>query len=486
MRWTRRNVLRTGVVLTGGAATGLWLPSCDCGSAPASSVREPAPPAVPSPIATGSGGATQRVIVIGAGMAGLAAAREIAASGASVLVLEQRDRVGGRVWTDRSLGFPMERGAHWIEGTDGNPIVALAREAGARTVVDPESVRAFDYDGRELLGEELEAADCAESHVIEEIAESAEEHEDDDDDLSIGDALREEADEDESPFEHRVHELGIASLETDTGGSTDRLSLLGYDDPEAGYEGHSHFLPDGYDALPRFLAQTLDVRLGVTVRAVRTIGARVVVVTDAGEETADAVVVAVPLGALRADAIQFDPPLPDEKRDAIAGLEMGTLDKVILRFPEAFWGGTANTFLYASQTRGELPLWVDWNAISGVPALVMFSGGDYALAMEARDDRAIVSDAMRILRSCFGADAPDPTATLLQRWQRDPITHGSYSFVPVGSSVEARVALAAPIGERIFFAGEATNSVNPATVHGAYESGLRVASEIIEALGLEA
>jgi phytoene dehydrogenase-like protein len=77
------------------------------------------------------------VIVIGAGMAGLAAARELVARGASVLVLEARDRVGGRVWTDRSLGFPMERGAHWIEGTDGNPLLALAQAAGARTVADP-------------------------------------------------------------------------------------------------------------------------------------------------------------------------------------------------------------------------------------------------------------------------------------------------------------------------------------------------------------
>jgi polyamine oxidase len=501
VRWSRRRVLAGGAV----AASGLWLPGCTCESTPRVD-----PPAVPAPPAS-----APRVIVIGAGMAGLAAARELVARGASVLVLEARDRVGGRVWTDRSLGFPMERGAHWIEGTDGNPLVALAQAAGARTVVDPEEVRAFDHDGRELTGDELEAADGAEESVIEEIAELAE-AQDDDEDVSIGAALRasgprasggdddEEEDEDEEEEEEedaaedegegetppdaglarRLRELGIASLETDTASSLDRMSLLSYDDPEAGYDGASHFLPDGYDALPRYLARGIEVRTNVRVTTVRTGPGGVTVETGAGEERASAVVVTVPLGALRREAIRFDPPLPREKRDAIEGLDMGTLDKIVLRFDQPFWSGHGNTFLYASETRGELPLGIDWHQASGHPALVLFGAGDWALAMEDRDDAAIVADAMRVLRACFGASAPDPVASLIQRWHRDALTLGSYSFVPVGSSQDARDALAAPVGETLFFAGEATNRRNPATVHGAYESGLRVAEEVADALGL--
>jgi len=427
------------------------------------------------------------VIVVGAGMAGLAAARALASRGATVVVLEQRDRVGGRVWTDRSLGFPVERGANWIEGSEDNPLVPLAAEAGARWVADVEEVRAFDHDGRELEAEELASADGAEAALIEEIAELAEDHEDDED-LSIGAALRanddDEDEDDTSPFQRRLRDLGIASLETDTAGSLDQLSLLEYDDPDAGYDGESFFLPDGYDALPRFLARDLEVRLGVTVAMISTQTRRVRVTTSVGDEEADAVVVTIPLGALREGAIRFDPPLPEEKRDAIAGLAMGTLDKVILRFPSAFWSGGGNTFLYASERRGELPLWIDWHRAAGQPALIAFAGGDYALALEQREDAAVIEDAMRILRACFGASTPLPTGSLIQRWHEDPITHGSYSYVPVGSSPDVRTALAAPIGERVFFAGEATNRRNPATVHGAYESGLRVADEVAEALAL--
>jgi len=476
MRWTRRRVLAGGVV----AASGLWVPACTCDEvAPA-----PASGRAPAPASSGA----SRVIVIGAGMAGLAAARELTVAGASVLVLEARERVGGRVWTDRSLGFPMERGAHWIEGTDGNPLVPLAQAAGARTVVDAEEVRAFDHDGRELLEGELEAADGAEARLIEQIAELAEEREDGTD-VSIGAALG-EAEEDaedvvqDAALSGRLRDLGIASLETDTAGSLDRLSLLAYDDPEGGFEGDSYFLPDGYDAIPRYLARGLDVRTGVQVTAIRTGSSGVTVATSAGEEHADAVIVTVPLGALRSGAIAFEPPLPPEKLEAIEGLEMGTLDKVILRFASPFWSGEGNTFLYASRTRGELPLAIDWHQASGHPALVLFGAGEWALAMEAREDAAIVSDAMRVLRSCFGPEAPEPTATLIQRWHRDPLTHGSYSFVPVGSSQDARDALAAPVGEQLFFAGEATNRRNPATVHGAYESGLRVAREVAQALAL--
>ena len=427
------------------------------------------------------------MIVVGAGMAGLAAARALASRGATVVVLEQRDRVGGRVWTDRSLGFPVERGANWIEGSEDNPLVPLAAEAGARWVADVEEVRAFDHDGRELEAEELASADGAEAALIEEIAELAEDHEDDED-LSIGAALRanddDEDEDDTSPFQRRLRDLGIASLETDTAGSLDQLSLLEYDDPDAGYDGESFFLPDGYDALPRFLARDLEVRLGVTVAMISTQTRRVRVTTSVGDEEADAVVVTIPLGALREGAIRFDPPLPEEKRDAIAGLAMGTLDKVILRFPSAFWSGGGNTFLYASERRGELPLWIDWHRAAGQPALIAFAGGDYALALEQREDAAVIEDAMRILRACFGASTPLPTGSLIQRWHEDPITHGSYSYVPVGSSPDVRTALAAPIGERVFFAGEATNRRNPATVHGAYESGLRVADEVAEALAL--
>ena len=226
------------------------------------------------------------------------------------------------------------------------------------------------------------------------------------------------------------------------------------------------------------------MRLNQGVRAVRVTGDEVLVMTDSGTERADAVVVTVPLGVLREGAIRFEPPLPSEKIEAISGLEMGTLNKVIFKFPTPFWSGDGQTFQYLSETRGEFPLIIDWHAASGNPALILFTGGAYALAMEEREDARVTADAMRVVRTCFGTGAPDPTGVLIQRWSQDPHTRGSYSFVPVGSSPDARDALAQPVNDRLFFAGEATNRRNPATVHGAYESGLRVANQVAVALDL--
>jgi monoamine oxidase len=395
---SRRGFLR-GALATSGL---LWLPGCECSG----EEREHA--------SGGEHGA--RVIVVGAGMAGLSAARELVAHGVRVVVLEARDRLGGRVWTDRSLGYPMERGASWIEGADGNPMTELAREAGARTVVDSQQARFFDYDGRRLDAEEaaeVEAQSASLRETLDEVAESSEE------DVSIDAAITQAfAGELETDFDTRALDWGRSEIEAELAGPLRRCSTVHADDWHGnGFDGAQLLFPDGYDVVVRHVARGLDVRLGEAVRRIRTDGALVRVETSAGVHEGDAVVVSVPLGVLKRRGIELVPALPEDKAGAIERLDMGTLNKIILGFERAFWADPNGSTLayYLSSERGELPMALDWHAIAGRPALMFFASGDWAVRSETWSDEAMVARAMNVVRRCFGASAPAPTAHIVQR-----------------------------------------------------------------------
>ena len=156
---------------------------------------------------------------------------------------------------------------------------------------------------------------------------------------------------------------------------------------------------------------------------------------------------------------------------------MGVLDKAVLRFSRAFWPEAAN-FAYLSSTPGEWPAFVNLHAALGVPYLMGFAAGSWAREMEGRPEGEVRARVVEILRAMFGSRTPEPEAFLRTRWAHDPFTLGSYSFVPVGSGPDDRRALAEPVEERLFFAGEATSPDYPATVHGAFLSGVREAQRI--------
>lgn len=437
-----------------------------------------------------------RVIVIGAGMAGLAAARELAARGNDVVVLESRHRVGGRVATDRSLGVPVDLGATWIEGARDNPIARLARAVGARTVVDEDDDPfAYDHDGRRLSGRERREIAEEFAALREDVRVPAR------GDVSIGEALRTAlAGESLSDFERRALDWAVATLETDTAEDVARLSLLAYGADEA-FGGDDLFLPNGYDELARGLAARSDVRFGRVVRRVVASPTRVRVETEplardpqcttschaprasdpapqAEAFEADLALVTLPLGVLKAGAVVFEPPLPEAKRTAIGRLGVGTLNCVFLLFPRVFWPAEARSLGYLSRTKGEFPEIVCWNHVSGAAGLKAYTGGDYARSLDARPTAEVTGRFLAILRQIFGAAVPDPVGAVRSRWSLDHFARGSYSHVPVGAAMRDYDALAAPAGARLFFAGEATSRAYPGTVHGAYLSGMRAAREI--------
>lgn len=422
-------------------------------------------------------GASQRghVVVVGAGMAGLSAARELQSRGYRVTVVEARQRIGGRTWTDHSLGAPIDLGASWIEGTRGNPVAALATQFGVRTVATGQDLGAWGPDGRRLSDATIEGYDKAFEELMGEVERLAASF---DRDISIGEGVRRALEgETLDAGERRALDWAMAALSTDSAADLDEMSLLHADDDD-GFGGGDVILPGGYVQIVDRLASGLDVRLGHQATRIDYQGPEVQVTTTRGAIRGDRVVVTLPLGVLKAGVVQFTPPLPAGTEHAIATLAMGVLNKTVLRFPRPFWPAV-DGFGFLSDTPGEYPEIFNHHKATGQPVLVAFAAGRFGRRLEGRSDPEIQDRLVAILRRMFGASSPQPVAMVQTRWAADPFARGSYAFVPLGGRAVARKALSEPVAGRLYFAGEATSTEYPGTVHGAVLSGLREAQRII-------
>jgi len=434
-------------------------------------------------------GPTRRVIVIGAGIAGLVVARLLQAADIEVVVLEARDRIGGRTHTLELAGAAVDVGAAWIHGRAGNPVAALCDGLGL-----PTREHAYDYaafwdavEGRALDDAEQAAALAHEDAIYDELGSLRRRLPDD---ASMQDAIDLYLDDLGLPAPAERHARLVLEqllLEVDYGGPATRTSLAIYDEDEFfGYD--DHLIAGGYRSLVAALAEDLDVRTGTPVERVEYDDSGARVRTTAGDVfEADRAIVTVPLGVLQAGALEFSPPLPADKLAAIARLELGSLEKVVLRFDAAFWPAEGDTaWLHAGDERGQFPLVVDLTRDAGAPTLVLLHGGTRAREqLDARDDAALVADALAVLERLLGAPIPAPVATHVTRWRSDPWSRGSYSFPALGQSMEDFDRLAAPVGERVLFAGEATSRPYFGTVHGAVHSAIREAARLgVDASGL--
>ncbi len=422
---------------------------------------------------------SERVVVIGAGIAGLAAADMLVRAGFQVTVLEARDRIGGRIHTSLAWpDLPMDLGASWIHGLEGNPATALARDAGASWVTSSYgSARLTIAPELAALGARDAGAGGAE-RLFEQALERAWEL---DGDISVQAALDAVAPPGsldpvrQAQLDHYVN----GTYEQEYAGSASALSAWHLDDGAA-FGGEDGFFPQGYGQLTAHLARGLDVRLGQVVRAVRWRRSTVrVELADGAVVEAEHVVVTVPLGVLKAGAIAFDPPLPAARQQAISRLGMGLLNKLCLRFDRVLWPADADWHEHLTATKGDWSQWFSLGKVDATPVLVAFTAADHAETVERMDDAAIVAAAMARAREMWGAGVPDPLAWQITRWRSDPFARGSYSFHAVGSSPADRRALGTPVDGRLFFAGEATSADYYATVHGALISGRRAAAQIM-------
>lgn len=417
------------------------------------------------------------VLVLGAGIAGLAAARTLTNKGLSVILLEARNRIGGRAWTDSSLGVPLDLGASWIHGVRGNPITKLAKQFGVKTVpTNDENSIEFAADGTELPHDEFVRMEELFEEIYEEVAEM---QDNTDEDMSLQAAI------DQVIASRRLSEADLRRLNyyihlvtaLEYGADAKDLSLWWWDQDEE-FGGEEVIFPGGYNQITDGLAKDLDIRLGEVVKTVRYSADGVEVETSQGSYVADKAVVTFPLGVLKQASVKFEPPLPESKQVAIQRLGMGVLNKVYLKFPEVFWDEDVETISYVGERLGEWCDWLSFVPFTGEPILMAFHGGDKGFALEDLSDDEIVAGAMRTLRVMFGDDILEPKGVLITRWGKDAFSCGAYSRIPPFASGDDYDALAEPVGDVLFFAGEATSREYPSTVHGAYLSGLRAAEGI--------
>lgn len=417
------------------------------------------------------------VLVLGAGIAGLAAARTLTDKGLSVIVLEARSRIGGRMWTDASLGVPLDLGASWIHGVNGNPITKLAKQFGVKTVqTNDENSIMYHIDGGEMTDAEWAEMEVLFEEIYEEVASM---QEDTDEDMTLQEAfdvVLTEYDLSEEQL-RRLNYYAYQVTALEYGADMKDLSLWWWNQDEE-FGGEEVIFPDGYNQITDGLAQGLDIRLGAVVKTVRYGSDGVEVETSAGSFVADKAVVTLPLGVLKQASVKFEPPLPASKQAAIQRLGMGVLNKVYLKFPQVFWDEGVETINYIGEELGEWCDWLSFVPFTGEAVLMAFHGGDKGFALEDLSDEEIRAGAMKTLRVMFGDDIPEPEGMLVTRWGKDPFAFGAYSHIPPFASGEDYDALFEPVDDVLYFAGEATSREYPSTVHGAYLSGVAAVGEM--------
>lgn len=415
------------------------------------------------------------VIVVGAGLAGIAAARELSAQGAKVTILEAKPHIGGRLLTDWTLGVPFEVGAGWIHGpSQDNPAKQLADAVGGKYVVtDDDNLTVFSAEGEEYDVDELiEIAETWE-WMLEKVDSELELN----DPRSLSRAIQ----------ELMPGELGYienqwslsAFTEFSKGAPIENLSATLHDDDDV-YDGADVVVVTGYDELLKPLAEGLDIRLSMPVEYIGYDDTGVEV--TAGGETfeADFCVCSAPLGVLKAGKINFDPALPSSHQKKIDRLGFGSVTKIAFEFPEAFWDVETQYFGIMTEEKGRWNYWVSYRTFSDANVLLGLSVGAYAPKADQMSDDAMKADALEVLRGVWGDAVPEPTRMLATHWATDPETLGAYAYPTPGGRKSDFDGLADPVEDVLFFCGEHTIFDFAGTTHGAYMTGLRAAELVMD------
>ncbi|KAJ4834640.1 hypothetical protein Tsubulata_020208 [Turnera subulata] len=440
-----------------------------------------------------------RVIVVGAGLAGLGAARQLMRLGFKVTVLEGRKRAGGRVYTKKMEGggggnkasASADLGGSVLTGTLGNPLGILARQLGLGNSLHKvrDKCPLYRVDGQPVDLDVDMKVETAFNRLLDKASRLRQLMGEVSMDVSLGAALetfRQDYGDAGEKEEINLFNWHCANLEYANAGLLSKLSLAFWDQDDPYDMGGDHcFLPGGNGRLVQALVENVPILYERTVNTIRYGSDGVQVIAGSQVFEGDMVLCTVPLGVLKSGSIKFVPELPQRKLDGIKRLGYGLLNKVAMLFPYVFWETDLDTFGHLtddSSSRGEFFLFYSYATVSGGPLLLALVAGEAAHKFESMPPTDAVTQVLQILKGIYepkGITVPEPIQTVCTRWGSDPFTLGSYSNVAVGASGDDYDILAESVGDgRLFFAGEATTRRYPATMHGAFLSGLREAANM--------
>lgn len=298
----------------------------------------------------------ETIAIVGAGAAGIAAALALTEEGYDVKIFEARKRIGGRVWTDKSLGIPLDLGASWIHGTEGNPLAKIAQSLNLRTRETDEHYVVRGGDGRKMR------------------------------DADLPDWLD-----------------NVISIEHDAGANLNELNRSAYL-LDNDYGGAEVIFPDGYSQLFDGVKSALNIRFGHVLSKVEITRDGVELGDQKGQKASfDAALITVPLGVLKKGNIAFSPPLPDRKLEAIASLGMGTLDKVYLQYDQVFWDPDTTWIITPENglPEGQFNQWLNLYPYIGEPVIVAFNGAQPARDLAKLPDSEILQRGQQTLQSAY-------------------------------------------------------------------------------------
>ena len=427
-------------------------------------------------------------IIIGAGVSGLAAAAELNKHHYKILVLEARNRIGGRVWSMPQWGTTIDLGASWIHGIDNNPLRKIVNDLSITTKpttyastdvrLKLQDMDYYDGTGKKISQSEIDALILKiikfEDFIGKQLTNK---------NLSLEAALNafikteKLAGRERTLFTYLINSTYIYEFGASLSHLSSRVEETFSHSKTSGVEV---IFPTGYGQIPDYLAKNIPILLNHKVVAIHYNHSGVTIKTTDKIFHAKTVIVTLPVGVLKAGSVKFYPPLPEDKKLAIAQAKMGVLDKIYLSFPYVFWDKKTEWIgiLPSSAVADPAVEIMNYYKFTHTPILLVFTAGLQAAKYEQLSDQQIVNVIMQELKKSFGNKIPEPSSVVITRWSKDPYAYGSYSYLAAGISLDLNRRLAKPVGSRLFFAGEATSETDPSTVHGAYLSGIRAASEI--------
>lgn len=423
------------------------------------------------------------VIVVGAGLSGLAAGNKLTQNNQSVLVLEAKNRVGGRINTNHDFSVPVDLGASWAHDLPNNQ---LAKDFSDVLELLPFSDLLDQFEDHVAYDQfyklqNLEALNRIKNfvrHFFKEINNTR--------NKTLSSTLENlnsiNIHQDKLPIIKKWLENLLACWAGDELAKIHPQLWKGMTE-----EGDMSYVLNGFDQVINKLTKNIDIQLNSPVKLInyaQTKNKKYITIetTNHSIYKAKKVIVTLPIGVLKSESCNFVPKLPVEKQQAIKQIGNGILNKAVLKFEHCFWQKDALSIQCFPSENSNIQVYINYQAMYGKPILVALYGGDVARHMEYLEQDNIAefeNQLLAPLKNIYGDKFQSPEEILTTKWQTDPYTLGAYSYLPSDSKLDCFDKLAEPIENKVYFSGEATDNKYYATAHGAYMSGMRVANEIM-------